>query len=389
MMANVRADIPATGRYIHMNTAGIGPTLQPVTDEIMRLYQLIGAHGYGIGAVKSEVEAGERLTRAALASLLHVDPEEVALVRSTSEAVSIVAFGLPLARGDEVIITDLENPACYLPWLVLRRQKGIAVRKLQLSGRDSSRKELILDRLEQLLSDRTRVIAVSHVTSRPGIKLPAEEICDMARRRGILVLFDGAQAAGCLDLDLSAMGCDFYASCAYKWMLGPAGTGFLYLRRSAMAQVDVTWTGSMAAESLDWETDEYSFWESAGRYEFGLRQAPLYCGYGKAVEFLAQLGTANVERRVNEIASYMKQELAKVPGVKVVTPIPRETSAGIVVAAVDGRTGEEMAESLFQRHRIVCVSVGGNQVRFSAGFYLTDEEVDSCIEAVRETLCKT
>jgi selenocysteine lyase/cysteine desulfurase len=375
-LEKIREGIPALSRYIHLNAAGISPAPAVVTDEVIRLYRLIGDHGYIVRSVAGEIEEAQEKTRRNLASYLNVSPEEIAFIRSVSEGVSIVAYGLPLKAGDEVIITDLENPACYLPWLNLARQKGIVVKKIRLGQGD------VLSQARRLITNRTKIVAISHVTSLPGIRLPVEGIIKLAHGRGVWVLLDGAQAAGCLALDLKAMDCDFYTSTAYKWMMGPRGTGFLYLKRNLLPVVDVTWSGSMATRRLDYDTDEYEYYDSAKRYEYGSRHSPLYAAYGKAIQFFSEVGPKKIEERSLTLARRFKESLGKIHGVRVITSMSEEDSAGIVVFSIDGLSGDEAAKTMFSRHKIVCVGAEGDRVRFSSAFYLTDEEVEKSLGAV-------
>ena len=378
-IAEIRAGIPALSRYIHLNPAGVAPTPAVLTEEIVRLYELIGEHGYIVRSVVDEITAAKERTRAGLASLLGVAAKEIAFTRSVSEGVSIIANGLALSSGDEVIITDLENPACLLPWLNLARRKGIRVRKLRPAEGGNT-----LSRFESLLSDRTRMVAVSHTTSSPGIRLPVRDICRIAANRGVPVLLDGAQAAGCLDFDLTDIGCDFYVATAYKWMMGPRGTAFLYVRSERTAEIEVTWTGTLCTQNIDRERDEFELYDSARRFEFGSRHLPLYAAWQKSLQFLEQAGAAEIEKRTLALAHRLKTSLNEMPGVQVVTPLAAETSAGIVVFSVEGTQGPDAVRRLFDNHRIVCASPDGAKlIRFSTGFYLTEEEIDTAVQAVK------
>ena len=379
-VSEIRAGIPALSRYIHLNPAGVAPTPRVLTDEIVRLYELIGEHGYIVRSVVDEITAAKERTRTGLASLLGVTAKEIAFIRSVSEGVSIIANGLALKEGDEVVITDRENPACLLPWLNLVRRKGIKVRKLALGDGEN-----VLSRFESLLGDRTRMVAVSHTTSSPGIRLPVRDMCRIAKKRGIPVLLDGAQAAGCLDFNLPDIGCDFYVTTAYKWMMGPRGTALIYVKSERTAEIDVTWTGTLCTKSIDRERDEFELNDSALRFEFGSRHLPLYAAWEKSLQFLAQAGGADIEKRALAHAHRLKTSLKALPGVAVATPMDAEISAGIVVFSVEGVKGPDAVKRLFDKHRIVCASPdGANQIRFSTGFYLTDEEIDTAVAAVRE-----
>jgi L-cysteine/cystine lyase len=184
----VRAELPALAHCIYLNTGGLGPAPRAATAEAVRLLQLIGEYGNDTPSVQEELDAGTARTRAALGRLFGVPAGEVALIRAVSEGISAVGHGLDWRAGDEVVITDQEHPAGLFPWLSLRDRFGVRLQCLPVhdaSGaapRPHTADEL-LDRLDALLSPRTRLVALSHVTTETGVRLPAREVCALVHRR--------------------------------------------------------------------------------------------------------------------------------------------------------------------------------------------------------------
>jgi selenocysteine lyase/cysteine desulfurase len=378
-VAAIREEIPALARTIYLNTGGTGPSPRRVTDAVVEAYRFLEEHGPDAGPVRTRVHEQAEAARHRLAAFVGADPGELAFTRSVSEGINLVAWGLRWAPGDEVIVTDQEHPTGLLPWYTLRDRLGVVVRTLPL-GPDA---DGLLDRLRALLTPRTRLLALSHVTAENGLRLPAGEIAALARAAGVRVLFDGAQALGQFPVDLHALGADFYAATGHKWLLAGYGVGFFYVRRALLDEVAVSWTGAGATEHLDRETGRLRWRDGARRFEFGNRLWPSYVGYGVAVETLQAIGPDRIAARSTGLAAALKRELATIPGVDVLSPDDPARSTGIVCFRVAGHTGEEVARSLWERTRIVCrAAFGGSAIRISVAFFTTEDELAALRAAV-------
>jgi len=380
-VARLRADLPALSHCIHLNSGGISPTLAPVTEEILECYRLIGERGYGTPELMAELEQRRvEEARGAIARLFRVTPEEIAFTRSISEGISTVAWGLPWRPGDEVVMTDQEHPSGYLPVLNQARRSELVVRRVSVVDDPVE----FLAALEGALTPRTRLLMLSHVTTDTGHRLPAEAICQMARRRGIRTLFDGAQSAGQIAIDLRALDCDYYTFNGYKWMLGPRGAAVLYVKRERQEELEPSWTGSYAAGSSDRLSDDFEFRETAQRYEFGSRSGPLLSALGKAAAYLDEVGLADAEARSRTLAAALKRQLTERPGVEVLTPLAPEASTGIVTFAVAGIEGGTLARQLWERGRVLCRSAMGRGVRLSLACFITEKEISAALAVVDE-----
>lgn len=379
-IAAIREEIPALARTVYLNTGGTGPSPRRVTDAIVEAYRFLEENGPDAGPVRGRVREQAEAARRGLAAFVGADPDELAFTRSVSEGINIVAWGLRWAPGDEVIVTDQEHPTGLLPWYTLRDRCGVVVRTLPLVA-DADR---LLDRLRGLLTPRTRLLALSHVTCENGLRLPAGKIATLAHANGVRVLFDGAQAIGQFPVDLHALGADFYASTGHKWLLAGYGIGTLYVRRALLGEVAVSWTGAGATEHLDRETGQRQWWGGARRYEFGNRLWPSYVGYGVAADMLREIGLDRIAARVATLAAALKRELAAIPGVAMLSPDDPARSTGIVCFRVAGLAGDAVARALWERARIVCrAAFGGSAVRVSVAFFTTDDELTTLLAAVR------
>ena len=306
---------------------------------------------------------------AKIADFFGADSTEIALTMSTGDGFGMVLGGLRWEPGDEVLITSEEHPVPLQAVQGLADREGAVIKEVELDHD----KDVILERVERAITPRTRLICFSHVTTDSGTLLPAEEICALARARGILTLWDGCQAVGQLPVDLHSMGCDFYATNCYKWLLAPIGTGFLYVRRDAQ----------QALKPLRRPHDPSA---SARQYEMGSPASVLYLGVGASLDFMTCIGgpraiAAEASRKAEELWA----RLDAIPGVQVVSSRRPETRSGIVTFAIAGMEGDEVSTALRQRWQIVqrgTYMTDPTGVRISVAFYTSDAELDTLVEAV-------
>ena len=258
----VRACYPLLTDPVYLNTGGLGPAPQSVLDRAVRTTNELQAHS----------ETGhDRLAgaRAVAAEFLGAERDELCFVRNATEATSIVAAGLPLRAGDEVIFESHAHPGGSFPWLNQARLRGVVVRIFEPANESP---EENVRRILALITPRTRVIQVSHITCTNGLVLPVAEIAAMTRARGIWFHVDGAQAIGMIPLNLAAMGCDSYAASGHKWLGAPHETGLLYIRRNRWNDVAPTGIGSYSAE-VNWLPGDIEYAPGAWRHEYGTRNA--------------------------------------------------------------------------------------------------------------------
>ena len=375
----LRAGIPALNETVFFNTGGIGPIPSVVADEVVNLIRLQEAQGRYRPDLQEKLAERSEETRNITAEFFGVTPEEITFTHSISEGLNVVSEGIDWKAGDEVIISDQEHTSGYLPWVLRAEQHGVVLKQLQLMPEP----EGLVDRLCALLTDRTRVVCLSHVTSALGIRVPAEQIVRVGHEAGALVGFDGAQSVGQFPIDLEKIGCDFYAATSYKWCLGPYGVGALYVKREALSQIAVRRSGARAAAKVDMKSGTVVFPETALKFEFGARNLPLRIGYGKTLRYIEGIGLEAIETRVRDMVGYFKEQIAGIPGARVQTP--EGFSAGAVNAAIEGADPADLRRLLWERHRIVVTSPAGG-LRFSIAFFTTREEIHQAVAALKEAV---
>lgn len=327
--------------------------------------------------------------RQAVAQALHTTPNRIALLRSVAEGINFVAHGLSWRPHDEVIVSNEENPAGLLPWLNLVRREGIVVRCLELPPEPKE----VVDQLARLLSPRTRVVAVSHVTHLTGYRVPVADICKLAHAQGIRVVVDGAQAVGHVPFSVEELDCDAYVGAGYKWLLGPEGTAFLFLSPSFFQDLDLPWLGVGSESGYDLRQARVDVRDEMTRYEFGSRSWPLYRALSESVRWL--LEDVGIERAWTNVL-VRRQELISGLGsvrcLRIYSSSNPGATSGIVTLAVPSVDSRWLATHLWERWRVLAQwrempSLGnGYALRLSLAFFHTSSDVDKLVEALTTSM---
>ncbi len=259
-------------------------------------------------------------TRVALANFVHVNPDELALVRNATEANNVVVNGLDLKASDEVLLTDQEHPGGHCPLDQRVARHGIKLNYVEIPKPPASTEEIV-DRFEKAITPRTKLIFFSHITTTTGVVLPAKQICAMARKHGILTHVDGAHVIGQIPLDISDVGCDFYGSSPHKWLMAPKGTGFLYIREDRLRDL---WVNTATANWNNYDLKAYRFsW-------FGTSNLSVMVGLKAAIDFHQQLGPEIVYGRIHELATQVRDRIAAHPQLRIINASADQFFGGMV-----------------------------------------------------------
>ena len=371
----VRREFLVSDELAYMNSGTLGPMPKPVYYAVVDAYRALSADP---GRENTRHNLAQGGLREKLAAFVGADPTEIALTRNTTEGMSFVANGLDLAAGDEVLLSHHEHPGGLEPWKLKAKRQGIVVRELPfpLPTPDPA---AVLNRFEDAITPRTKVISVSHVTFPTGCMLPVRELAALARPRGILTVVDGAHAIGMLALDMHDLGVDFYASSPYKWMGAPVGTGMLYLRRESQERVWPT------VATAGWDDEE----RGAARYDrLSQRAGPLLMALGAALDFQTGIGRERIEARVRGLASELRAQLAEIPQATVHTSTHPVLGCGITGFALEGFDRRAVVDTLWRRHHVWVRHTDHdlNTVRVSTHLYNTEEQVERLIDGVRDVL---
>jgi cysteine desulfurase / selenocysteine lyase len=317
--------------------------------------------------------------------------EEIVFVRSATEAINLVAYAFErsqLKPGDEVVVTDVEHDSNFLPWQIACERSGA---KLRIAPTEENG-GLSLDAFERTLSERTKVISITHVSNVFGTVYPVAEIAALAKRRDIALFVDGAQAAPHLPVDVKTLGCDFYALSAHK-MGGPTGVGVLYGRREWLEKLPPYQVGGVMAASVGPDTHEWK--PVPKKFEAGTEAIAEIVAFGPALQYWQEVGPTNIEATERELVRYATERLRSLRGIRILGAGTGRVS--IVSFTIDGVKPQEVEKALDREGivirsgmlnaRILMRRLGlSGAVRASFMFYNTHAECDRLAEALHRLL---
>jgi selenocysteine lyase/cysteine desulfurase len=363
--------------YAYLNTAGLGPSPEPVLSAVEEAWRRLEQ--------VSETGHGERdQVREHAAAFLGCAVDELAFTRSATEGMNLVARGIPLSPGDEILMTTQEHPGGAMPWFGVREDLDIRIRVVD----PGTCREDTLNRLAEAMNDRTRVVMVSHVLCTTGAQLPVPELSRLCRARDAACVIDGAQAPGQIPVDLHALGCDFYVASGHKWLLGPKETGFLYVRDEWLDRWRPSYVGAYSDDGFDLAAGRFQRLRPASASEYGTRSTPLLRGLEAGIQFLETVGVEAVFQRGAALALRLREGLESLPQVEILTP--RACGHAILTfrLPISGGNQNEWVNRIRRDHRIRLRPVseaGLGGVRASPHICNSEEEIDGLLD-VLETL---
>lgn len=261
-----------------------------------------------------------RDVRDALAAFLNVNRDELALVRNATEANNVIANGLDMKPGDEVLLTDQEHPGGRCAWEQRAARYGVKLNFVALP-KPPAGTDQIVDLFQKAITPRTRIIHFSHITTVTGVVLPAKQICSIARGRGVLTHVDGAHAIGQIPLDLRDIGCDFYATSPHKWLMAPKGTGTLFVREELQKNL---WVNIATANWNNYDLKAYRFsW-------LGTSNLSVMVGLKAALDFFNTVGPPRIYARAHQLASEVRERIARYPQIRTVNASADQFYGGMV-----------------------------------------------------------
>lgn len=376
--SNVRQLFPLTREWTYLNNGTFGPSPYPVIDA-MRAAQM-DADMYGnYGAYDT--------TMPKIAKFVGANDDEIALTHNVTEGINIACWGVPLKKGDEVIVTTHEHVGNAAPWMNRQKLHGIVLRKYTPAATAAE----TLNRISSLINKNTRAIATPHIPCTQGQVLPIKEICKLAKDKGLFALIDGAHGAGMMPLDLHDMGCDTYASCCHKWMLGPKGTGFLYVRKDFQDTLQAYYSGG-GTDDGKWDLMANpiaigNYASSAHRYFGGTQANGLYTGVNASIDFIETIGINNIHNRIKALGKYTQDKLLELGDkVELLTPTEERSRCAVNGFRIKGVDYHKFYDVCSQ-HKIRIRSVpemGLNCLRVSTHIYNNKSEVDKLVELIKK-----
>jgi selenocysteine lyase/cysteine desulfurase len=366
--------------FCYLNTGGIGAVPTLVLDH-MRLESERLEKNPGPG--HDLKKWNELKTLCAVLLGPGVSADELALTSTATEGINIILNGIDWKEGDEIITSLHEHPALHIPLLNLHQRKRIIIKSFEPDLHAAANNVSLID---QLISRRTRMIFISHVTCTTGQAFPVNMIGLLARNRKILFALDGAQAAGTMPMDLKKWNVDFYAFSGHKWLLGPKRTGVLFVDQKNLDLLHPTTVGAYSDDGFSLSAQSLKFHPTAQRYEYGTQNETLFLGFMESIRFLNTLHLETVWEHNHGLAENCLVELSRIPSIEILTPEEKDYRTTLLSFRMKNLDIQHLSEHLSsKRIRVRVVNEAGlNAIRVSFHLYNSLDDVTTLITALQE-----
>ena len=372
--SNPRDDLLFSPGLVYLNTASAGPTSRAVLERTLQAWTMLETNPVMQCYGQDGVVVWTDFVREKTAAFLGCSVEEILITRSTSEGMNTVAQGMRLNAGDRVLTTDQEHEGGTSCWHYLAERRGIVVDTLAIPFDDHD-PAVIVKRFEAAIKPETKVISVSHVFWTTGSRMPVKEISALARSRGILSVVDGAQAAGGLPVDVKEIGCHAYATTGHKWILGPKGTGILYISADA----------AEAIKPIQWMAGKRVTSNATG-----IGPLPIVVGLGAAVDTATERGIASIEAHNLSLRNRAYEGLKQIPKVRMMSLASGPLATALVSFALPDEVDvRALLNTLRIKHNVQLKAIAGkpfNGLRISPHVFNTEADIDAALVALRAEL---
>ena len=379
-----------TGEVAYFQTGTYGPASDSVLQAVREAMEGEARHGPATTAGRLAHREREAAARSGLARLLNVKEEELSIDTNTSRAMQQIVRGLDWQPGDEFLMTSLEHVSTYGLSYSLTQEHGVTVKVLEA---ELLTDDALLAELAAALNERTRLICLSHIASPDGRLLPIKEAAAIAHDAGVPVMLDLAQSAGQMPVDLAALDCDFAVGSGHKWLLGPMGTGYIFVSERQMSG----FRPNLIPDRSPWTLadDPTPAPTARSRTEIGTYNHALVVGLGRAVEIMQSIGLDTIQARIADLSRRLRRGVAQIDRARIITPLEPQKSAGITSVMFDGYTKADMdglVARLQERHQALVkaqwltappdpVKVA---MRISVAAFNDESEIDRLLEGIDE-----
>jgi cysteine desulfurase/selenocysteine lyase len=396
-VAAIRQDFPILQRRVHdkplvyLDNAATSQKPRQVIQALVDYYEQTNANIHrGLHTLAEEATTAYEDARAKVAKFIGASgPDEILFTRNTTEALNLVAYTWAadnIGPGDEIVISTMEHHSNIVPWQWVANRQGAVLKYAEVDADG----KLSLDEIAKLVTDRTKLVSMMHVSSVLGTINPIGEIARIAHEHGALMLADGAQSAPHLPVNVADLACDFFAFSSHK-MMGPTGVGVLWGRRAILQEMRPFLGGGEMIEIVERQSTTYN--ELPWKYEAGTPNIADVIAFGAAIDYLSHLGMDRVRAHEIELTAYALERIGKIPGVTIYGPKTAEERGGVVAFTVDGVHPHDLGQIVDYegvairagQHccQVLATSIGvPATARASFYVYNTPEEVDALVKAV-------
>ncbi|MEL7450156.1 MAG: aminotransferase class V-fold PLP-dependent enzyme [Pseudomonadota bacterium] len=375
-LATLRGHYMLDPQVVYLNHASIGTVPRLVSEAHAQYLRTCErnpwAHIWG-----GEWDEPREQVRQQCAALLHCKASEIALTHNTTEVFNVLAQGLPLEAGDEVLFSSLNHPGASVAFELMAKRRGFTVKRFDFPIDEVSgiAADDVVDVYSQHITDKTRLLVIPHIDNIVGLRYPVEALTRAARSKGVeFVAVDGAQSVGMVPVDVARLDVDVYAASPHKWLQAPKGLGLMYVNERTQPVLEPMW--------VTWGQDNWQ--GSARKYEdYGTRNLPELLTLGDAIQFHQRVDMAARERRLRELRNHAK---ALADDSKAGSWLsPNQWRSGSTICAISLKRGnaKEVAKEAFEKHGMVCrgfTSEGLNSVRLSPSVFTTKREIEQFFE---------
>ena len=388
--AEIKTDFPILNDIIYMDSASTSLTPEPVLNAVSKYYRKYNANvGRGVHRLSQVASQKYKDAHRKVADFIGANEEEVIFTKNTTEAINMVASGLKWKTGDKVVTTLLEHHSNFLPWL---RLKSLGV-VLDIVKPDKDGKFNVSD-FEEVIDDKTRLVAVTHVSNVLGTITPIEEISAICKKKNALLLVDGAQSVPHIQVDVRKLGCDFLCFSGHK-MLGPTGTGILWMKEYLLDRLEpLSFGGGMID---DVSLNGYKLTKGYERFEGGTPNIAGLIGFGRAIDYLKKIGMDKIKDHEARLTERLLEGLLKIRRVEIYGSLNSKERVGVVSFNIKNLNPHDVALMLDEASNILvrsghhcCIplmkyfGLKEGAVRVSLYLYNTEEEIDTFLETIKE-----
>ncbi len=389
-IASLRADTPGTAHRIHLNNAGASLMPAPVIAAIKDHLDLEAMHG-GYEAADMSADAVSAVYTS-VARLINAGGDEIALTENATVAWQMAFYAQKFQPGDRILTARTEYAANYVAFLQMARRTGVTIEVVP----DDETGALDPEALAAMMDERVKLIAITWIPTNGGLINPAAAVGEIARRHGVTYLLDACQAVGQLPIDVEEIGCDLLAATGRKFLRGPRGTGFLYVRRALLDTLEPAMIDHFSAPWI--EADRYALRPDARRFETWEKNYAARLGLGAAVDYALGLGLDAIKTRCLDLTNGLREELKRVPRLTL-HDLGRQRAA-IVSLSIDGLASEAIRSELTRQAINVSVSKPSSTLldasarnlptvlRVSPHYYNSEDEIDLFVDALNDIVAR-
>lgn len=384
-LASLRADMPVVERCVYLQTGTKGPISTTVWRAICDAQWLAASEGPAAPAGKKPLVEASEATRAALAQLFNISPRQLCWSANTSTAMRTVMHALGPNADDTLITSDLEHLSTYSLCTGLRNACNLNVKIITAAGTDDQFLAALEDAFQKPVNNpqARRILILSHVSCLDGRRLPIKQAVELTRKAGGISLIDGAQAVGQLSVDLQWLDADFYIASSHKWLLGPAGVGYIHVHPNQIDSFNPCWLPD----------DDRADADAAKRGEAGSVNYADRIGLHAAIGQISAIGIDNIATHIASLSKRLREGLHVLPGAHILGPDDPSRTTGLIAFTLTNHDADalrQIVDELYEQHRIaIKFQVDMTALRISLAAFNTPQEVDTLLRALRGILTKS